>query len=143
MTDPSPWTLETLRIYLEALIHALSRKLDERHHAQQASADLMAGALRQIAQETSAFVSRAEADAIHGRFSTNFTDVWAAVRGCIPRAEYDAAHTRLVEQLDALSQRMDKAEGRSAGIGAGWGYLIAIIAVVSGIISIYAVINHL
>lgn len=55
----------------------------------------------------------------------------------MPRSEAQARWESLGEKLDALATRLDRSEGRGTGLNAGWVYLVAAIAAVGTIVSLY------
>jgi hypothetical protein len=55
----------------------------------------------------------------------------------VTRAENDALNLRTTERLEELTNRVNRSEGRGAGLNAGWVYLLAGIAALGTIISIY------
>lgn len=42
----------------------------------------------------------------------------------LPRPEYQAAHNATNDQIRALAERMNRADGRSTGHGDSWGYIV-------------------
>lgn len=138
---------------VSSALMAMEKRLDGMNAFRQALAD-----------QTATFITRTEADAEHRRLQTALDELWVAVRlsmpraeveaqwtrnvvitadlwnatrACIPRAEYDAAHLRVVEQLAEQGRRMDRSEGRSTGLSSGWGYLVAALAALGAIVSIF------
>src|SRR5688500_19113191 len=59
----------------------------------------------------------------------------------MPRTEAMALFSALSDKLDAIDKRADKAEGRGDGLNAGWVYLLAGVAALGTIISIYLAVN--
>jgi hypothetical protein len=53
--------------------------------------------------------------------------------GVATRSDYEAQE----KLIGTLSSRLDKQEGKSTGLNAGWGYLIGAIGLVSGLIGIF------
>lgn len=65
----------------------------------------------------------------------------------MPRAEFDAfrrtyseqhalLRDRYAEEISELKGRLDKTEGKGAGLNAGWGYLLGAVGVVGAVIAI-------
>lgn len=54
----------------------------------------------------------------------------------IPRAEADSEFRALRERLDGLTDRMNLAAGKGAGLKDGWAYLIAAVGLVGMIVSL-------
>lgn len=152
-SDPG-WTVNTLRVYLERRIDDLNTKLEERYATQtraveralEAQQTAMAAAL--TAAETAVSkalesaekaVSKAEV-AAEGRFAAvnefrgQLADQAATL---MPRAESMSRHDAAAEKIDDLATKIDKSEGRGAGLNAGWVYLLAGVAAIGTIVSIY------
>ena len=56
----------------------------------------------------------------------------------ITRVEYEAVNVALSEKIDELKSRADLAGGRSSGIGAGWGYLVAAVTLLLALVAAFA-----
>lgn len=56
----------------------------------------------------------------------------------MPRSEAESRLGALAEKLDGLATRLDKSEGRSGGINAGWLYLVAALGVIA---TVYATVK--
>lgn len=48
----------------------------------------------------------------------------------LPRPEYNAQHKALEEKVDVLTERVNSMTGRSSGLQASWGYLVAFVSIV-------------
>ena len=55
----------------------------------------------------------------------------------ISRVEFEAISERLRE----LAARLDRFEGRSTGLSAGWGYLIGAVGVLVGLVAVFMTLN--
>lgn len=60
----------------------------------------------------------------------------------LPRAEYNAQHKALEEKVVALSDRMNRTDGKSSGLAAGWGYLVGAIGLAATIIAVILAFNN-
>lgn len=58
------------------------------------------------------------------------------------RAEFEAFRESYAERLTGLMARIDKAEGRSSGAGALWGYLAGAIGVLVAIVGLFLAFNR-
>lgn len=69
----------------------------------------------------------------------------------IPRAEsearvsamvelFDSKYTALIDRMDVLTQANAASQGRSAGLGAGWNYLVGLIGLIVAVITIVGII---
>ncbi len=57
-------------------------------------------------------------------------------RTLMPRAEVAVMMGAMQEKLDALTHRMDRNDGRSGGLNAGWGYLVGAVGLAAAVIGI-------
>lgn len=142
-----------LRDHMEALVSALEIRLDERirdlkaTHDQQFAAQAEAVKTAMIAAEkaiTSAMAASEKAvlkaeSASDARFLAvnefrqSLNDI---VTRLIPRAECEARFKGLDEKVDSLAGRMDRSDGRGAGLSQGWVLLIGLIGAVAATIAI-------
>jgi hypothetical protein len=60
----------------------------------------------------------------------------------IARTEFDAFRERYAEGHATLMARVDKAEGRTSGAGALWGYLAGAIGILVAIVSLFLAFNR-
>jgi len=154
----SGWTVDTLHAHVEQQITDLRKQLDERHTAQNSavqaaltSAEKAVGKAEtaaerrfesvnefraQLSDQATRFVTRVEAETAHNAILDRITEQAKVVANTVPRAEWDAGHNRLIEQVKELNDRVTGMEGRSRGLALGWGYLVAGIGVVATIITI-------
>ena len=138
----SGWTTDTLhahlngriadqRAYFEARLAALTGLLDERHHAQsQAVAAALLSAEKAVGKAETAAEKRF--DAVN-EFRAQLADQASTF---MPRSESEARASALAEKVDALDKRLDKAEGRTSGSTATWGYLVAGVGLLLAVIGV-------
>jgi hypothetical protein len=121
----SGWTVDTLRAHMQQRLDDLNVKLDERHLAQ---ATALTAAL--AAQEKA--LDKA-LTAINERLHL------------LNELRDDVATTAEVGALEKeqanLASRMDRSEGRGTGLNTGWGYLVAAVALLATIVSVYLAIR--
>ena len=55
----------------------------------------------------------------------------------VSRAEFNAVRQAYDDRIAALTTRLDKDEGKSAGLSSGWGYIVAVIGILGVLIAIY------
>ena len=89
------------------------------------------------------FMPRSEVESAVARNAERIKELADIVSGHVTRLEWNAAHERLVEQVREITDVQNKAVGTGAGRAATWGAVVAIIAALGAIISIYVAINHL
>lgn len=118
-SNPNGWTYETLLIYLTGQVQELRRYHDQSVEAQARAVDL---ALR----ATTEAINKAE------RQTERRLD---SMVGAISRDEYLAAHQALVDRVDQMQARIDKTEGKAAGISNLWMVLVAGISTLGVIIT--------
>lgn len=154
------WTTDTLLVHFKALLDA------ERSHTNQAveaavlradaavEAALVRGnerdlryqqrfeaqtqAITQAIESAALAVSKAEAAnerrfASVNEFRQTLTDQAATF---MPRAEYEAQTRADRDRLTEITRRIDRAEGKTSGFDAGWGYLLGAIGAAGAIIAI-------
>jgi len=134
----SGWTVDTLRAYLQALIDERNTRYEQRFagviEAQRVAKEAVGTAL--LAQEV--LVQRAEGvnEKRFDQFSTARRTSDAAALLMMPRIEAEQRYNALNEKISEMAARIDRNEGRSGGLSAGWGYLIGAIGAVGGAIGI-------
>ena len=143
----SGWTTDTLhahlsgrlgdqRAYFDAQIRALTTLLEERHRAQaQAVSAALLSAEKAVGKAETAAEKRF--DAVN-EFRAQLADQASTF---MPRAESEARASALAEKVDALDKRLDKAEGRGAGLSAGWIYLLGAVAALGTVLSFYLAVR--
>jgi hypothetical protein len=139
--DPSgsEWTVETLRHYFEVLVHEKDLRDQQRYDAQQkaleaallaqekAVATAMAAAEKAVVKAELAVDKRIEGlNELRGIVSDISTLQ-------MPRIEADQRFGALSSKVDELKVTVTTSAGRSSGIQAGWGYLVALVVVAGGI----------
>ncbi len=149
MTDPG-WTVETLREYLNRriddernlgaqAIEDLRALLQERYETQTKALDAAFVAAEKAVQTALASAEKAVTKAetaANSRFESvnEFREQLADQAATfMPRAEAEQRVAVLAEKLDAMAARVDKTEGRSTGMTAGWGLLVGAVVLVSSI----------
>lgn len=138
MARRSGWTIDTLREHFLALIAEKDKRDQQRYEAQ---TDAINAAL--LAAEKA--VTKAEAanqrrfEGVN-EFRQTLSDQAATF---LSRAEFEAQRRADDTQRKAddlrmrdLAARVDKTEGKSAGLNAGWGYLIGAIGLFAAIVAV-------
>lgn len=96
-----------------------------------------------MVSQAAIFMPRSEVESAVARNAERIKELSDIVAGHVTRVEWNAAHERLVEQVREITDAQNKAVGTGAGRAATWGAVVAIIAALGAIISIYVAINHL
>ena len=120
----SGWTTDTLKEYLEAVIDGNDRRYQQRFDAQEAA--------NKYSQEKSNEFRGSLEDI--GKKQMPRTEAEALIRSSEEKAA--AAQKANSDKIDQLQARMDRNEGRSGGLSAGWGYLIGAIGLIGALVAI-------
>jgi hypothetical protein len=120
----SGWTTDTLKEYIEAVIDGNDRRYQQRFDAQEAA--------NKYSQEKSNEFRGSLEDI--GKKQMPRTEAEALIRASEEKAA--AGQQANSDKIDALQARMDRNEGRSGGLSAGWGYLIGAIGLIGALVAI-------
>lgn len=74
------------------------------------------------------------AQAMSNEFRESLNDVG---KQQMPRTEAEALCKANADKIDALAGRMDRTEGRSGGLNAGWGYLVGLVGLAAAVIAMF------
>jgi hypothetical protein len=155
----SGWTVDTLRAFFVCLLAERDLRYEQRLQAMEAAtaarfADLLAThALAHSAQQQAVIAALTSADraitkseiATEKRFDAvneRETILGDQAAQLMPRAEADARLAAIAEKTDQNSKRIDRNEGRSGGLHAGWGYLIGVVGLIGGLLTILLAYTH-
>lgn len=116
----SGWTVDTVKEYFE-------QRFTDQDRAVQAA--LQAAKEAVLKAETS---SDKRFDSVN-EFRRTLSD---QTNTFLSRPEYEAQHKALEDRVTDLSDRMNKADGRGAGLSAGWGYLAGAVGLAATVVSI-------
>jgi deoxyribodipyrimidine photolyase len=127
----SAWTTDTLREHFAALLEEADKRYEQRFTDQDAAvkAALAAAEKAVVKAETA---SEKRFDAVN-EFRQTVNDI---VNKMMPRSEAENSVKANADKIDALATRIDRTEGRSTGLNAGWVYLVAGIGLLATIVSI-------
>jgi small-conductance mechanosensitive channel len=127
------WNIDSLKVYLEALIEANSQRITEQARSTQEAlrAALAATEKATLKAETAAN----ERFASVNEFRETLTD---QQRTFIPRAEADVRLAALDEQIKAISSRLDQQDGGRRGSHEGWGWAAAAVSFIIAVVSLVA-----
>jgi len=120
------WTLGTLYIHFTALINGQKE------------------AVSTALESAETAVNKAEYNSEKWRDSAN---EWRQAMDdrevkFLPRTEYTSAHQALIDRIGLLENRVTKNEGTGQGLKQGWGYLVAAVVFVLGLLGIFAALKH-
>ncbi len=141
------WNVDTLRVHLEAMVDAAAalntQRFTDTDKAVQAALAAQEKAVAAALSAAERAVNKAEAAAekradAANEFRGQLSDQAARL---MPRAEAEQRIQTVADKIDVLAARVDKTEGRSGGVGVGWGYLAAAIGVIAGLVAIYIALS--
>lgn len=142
------WSVDTLRVHVQSLIDAAAalntQRFTDTDKAVQAAlvaqekavAAALAAAERAVNKAEMAAEKRADAA---NEFRGQLADQAARL---MPRSEAEQRIATVADKIDALAARVDKTEGRSGGINAGWLIIAAAITAIAAVVSIAVAIGH-
>jgi chromosome segregation ATPase len=122
----SGWTVDTLREHILGVLHERDSRYEQRFEGQEKAIDKAEASVNErlkgmnefrgeLADRTATFPTRNEVESdnatLHAEIERNRSDI------------------------SDLSKRIERAEGKGLGLNAGWGYLIAALAV---LVALYA-----
>ncbi len=134
----SGWTVDTLRTYFERIINEHETRNEQRFRAltdantaaEKAIGTALLAQEREVAKVDAINERRFDAQLNQRRASDDLT------RLMMPRNEAEARVKSLEDKIVDLAARIDRTEGRSGGLSAGWGYLIGAIGAAGGVLAI-------
>jgi hypothetical protein len=129
----SGWTVDTLKEHVDARLHDLRLSLDDRYGMQVKAVDDALNAQQTAVQ--AALLAQKEQSAKGDLADEKRFDLLNELRtGVATKEQIEALESLIV----ALTSRVDKTEGRSGGINAGWVYLVAGLGAIA---TIYAIVK--
>ena len=150
----SGWTVDTMYAHLQRQVDDLRSMLDERYATQTKAVDA-AFLAQQTAMQTALTaaeravqtallaaekaVIKAETAADKRFESVNEFRAQLAdqARTFMARTEAEAAIARNTERVQELTDRLNRTEGRSTGLNAGWVFLVGAVSVISALAALY------
>lgn len=123
--DTSGWTLTTLYTHFMAI-------LDERDKAVRAALAASEKGIDRVAADSD------RRFATVNEFRGTLTDQAALF---ITRAEVEAAISRNTERIQELADRVNKSEGRGAGLNAGWLIIAAAVPMIAAVVAIFVALR--
>lgn len=134
--DGSGWTVRTLFVHFDALITALKvhviALIAEADRRYQQDGEAQKEAVRAALQAAKEAVHKAELS-VDKRL-----ELLNELRAGVATTEQLEALEKVVAEL---ADRLNRAEGRGAGLSAGWGYLLAALGAVATVIAVITTLN--
>jgi hypothetical protein len=137
-TESPDWTTGTALRYMQMQHDDLVVLLDERHTAQQAAISAALASAKEAVTKAETANER-RFDSVN-EFRQTLSD---QTNTFLPRPEYEAAHSRVVEQVRDLSSRMDREGGADAARATSQARLFAVIASIGGMLGVLVAIISL
>ena len=145
----SGWTVDTLHVHLSDLLKAHDARYEQRFVAQHAAMQVSLVAAEKAVQTALSAAEKAVAkaesatekrfDAVN-EFRGAYQDIIAQQ---MPRAEAEQRLSALLERIEDVKIALVTNSGRSAGLSAGWSYLIGGIGLVLTICSVIIAVRGL
>ncbi|MEV0556199.1 hypothetical protein AB0I27_22455 [Streptomyces sp. NPDC050597] len=148
----SGWTLDTFHTHVTALLAEMDRRYEQRYEAQQKALEAALLAAEKAVQ--TAMVAAEKATSKAADAADKRIEALNELRGIVndigslqmPRREAEERLRGLAEKLDELkvsySQTTSQTAGHSAGLNAGWAYLLASIGAVATVIAVVLSLNR-
>lgn len=128
----SGWTVDTLNAHWERRHADLIALLAERKESQEVAVRAAIDAAEKATiKAESATEKRFESV---NEFRAQLTDQAATF---VTRTEFDLQRLNYTEKIEDLTKRINRSEGKGAGLNAAWVYLLAGVAALGTIVSIY------
>ncbi|WP_055563625.1 hypothetical protein [Streptomyces atriruber] len=130
MTDDG-WTVETLRAHVTAIFEERDKRYDQRFN----DLDMATKAALAASDKAGSKAERATEARFRGvnEFRQTLSD---QALQFMTRTEAVAAIERNSERIQELTDRLNRSEGKGAGLNAGWAYLIAGVTAIAAVIGI-------
>ena len=135
-SSKSGWTVDTLHVHMQRQLDAMERLLDQRYAMQTTALDA-ALAAQQRATTTALAANDKKLDSMN-EVREQLARQAATM---MTRAESIARHDAAAEKIDDLGTRLDKMDGRGAGLSAGWGILVAVVGLVVSALLIWSMVR--
>lgn len=135
--EDTGWTLETLQFHFAALFEEREVRYQQRFDAQTKAieAALLAAKEAVVKAELS---TEKRFEGVN-EFRQTLSDQAAQF---MTRVESEATTDRNAERIQELANRINRSEGRGAGLNAGWAYLVAALSAVGTVTAIILALRH-
>lgn len=149
------WNIDSLKVYLEALIHANTERIgavieandkrnrdryEENHYFVKAQAEWSQEALKAALAASERAILKVETNT-NARFDSvnEFRGTLSdQQRLLIPRSEAEFRINSLEQQIRAIASRQDIQEGGKRGSHEGWGWAAAVVGLIIAVVTIAA-----
>ncbi|WP_158708803.1 hypothetical protein [Streptomyces sp. NRRL S-920] len=125
------WTVEVLRAHVGAIFEERDKRYDQRFNdLDMATKAALAASEKAVNKAENAMERRFEGV---NEFRSTLSDQASQF---MTRLEAVAAIERNSERIQELTDRLNRSEGKGAGLNAGWAYLIAGVTVIAAVVGI-------
>ncbi len=122
------WTVDTVRVLVRELMEAHDRRYEERFRAQgEALQAALVESRRALTKAEQALEKRLD---LLNEMRAAMTDLVATY---LPRSRYESEHKAVEERIQTNTAKLEKLEGRSAGLNSGWIFLVQIVTLVASV----------
>jgi len=156
---PSAWTVDTLAIHLQRQLDDFRRTLQERYETQTKAVDAAFVAQQTAMQTALTAAERAVATAMLAaekavdkaeEAATKRFEAVNEFRGQLsdqaatfmPRSEAETLLAQLDREIRDIKTRLDRSLGETSGITKAWGYLVAAVLAVGGVITVIVALTR-
>lgn len=136
MNDPDTPQRVPIKEHFEALLLEMDKRYNQRFDAQEkAVTSALTAAKEAVGKAETAAEKRF--DSVN-EFRGQQSDIVATF---MPRKEHESEMRTAMGKIDDLQRRLDRNEGRSTGLGQGWGYVVGAAGLVAALVAIFVGIN--
>jgi hypothetical protein len=111
------------------ILHYVDKRFDDHDNALAAaiaSLNLRLAAMNELRAQFSELLPRAEFEARHTDLVNQFDIVKTLIGGLMPRVEYDARHKDIVNQVDSIKTQVSTSQGRQTGVSSAWSIFLGL-----------------
>jgi len=132
----SDWTVDTLRELMDQRFADQEKAVQAAlAAAKEAVAAALAAAEKAVVKAELSSKDRLDA---HNGLQQQLENLMATL---MPRVEAEQRIATNADKIDVLAARLDKMDGRSHGLSAGWGVLVAAMTLIIGVVAVYAALR--
>lgn len=144
----------SVREHLQSQIDGLRKELIERSRMQENAVKATSRQMEQqfasvgearqaLERQAALMLPRQEFEVQHQRIVEQISELAVFVNDRMTREEAASAHQRIQDQLTALQDRLNRAEGKGIGLNAGWLYLLGGLSALGAIVSMVTLFVHI
>lgn len=137
--QPSAWTIDSLRVYLERVIAESDKRYEQRFVSQQEAIQAALLAQKEAVHAALVAADRAviKAETASDKRFEGVNEFRASLAdqaaNLMPRVEAEARMQTLAEKLADVADRLNRQEGRGSGFQASWAIVVAVVGIALGV----------